>query len=63
MPQLRTSSAMTNEGIEILTLVSPSISSALIYKSVSINDINIFYRDAGPRDAPAGHTENRQWPC
>ena len=33
-------------------LVSPSASSTLTYQTVSISGINIFYREAGPRDAP-----------
>jgi pimeloyl-ACP methyl ester carboxylesterase len=33
-------------------LVSPSMSSTLAYRSVSISGIDIFYREAGPRDAP-----------
>jgi pimeloyl-ACP methyl ester carboxylesterase len=33
-------------------LVSPSASSTLAYQAVSIGGIDIFYREAGPRDAP-----------
>jgi pimeloyl-ACP methyl ester carboxylesterase len=33
-------------------VVSPSTSSTLTYRSVSVSGINIFYREAGPRDAP-----------
>jgi len=33
-------------------MLSPSMSWTLVYRSISISGINIFYREAGPRDAP-----------
>jgi len=39
-------------GAPAQTDASPSTSSTLTYHSVAIDGINIFYREAGPRDAP-----------
>ena len=52
MSQLTESPELGNgdDGAEML--VSPSVSSTLAYRSVSVSGVNIFYREAGPRDAP-----------
>lgn len=47
--------AKPEEGDQTMTSgarASPSTSSSLTYKTVSVDGINIFYREAGPNDAP-----------
>jgi pimeloyl-ACP methyl ester carboxylesterase len=44
--------APATAGTQAQTAVSRSTSSSLTYRSVAIDGVNIFYREAGPADAP-----------
>lgn len=52
MPQLTDSTDEAANGAGTEILISPSASSTLAYRTVSISGINIFYREAGPRNGP-----------
>jgi hypothetical protein len=45
---------MAGEGLHLETLASPAADSSTVvhYKTARINDLDIFYREAGPQDAP-----------